>query len=80
MPNVDDEGTDLLDWLEHRDWAELEPGARVTYTGGLLAAHGLWVVHERVADDRYTIKHPDNEWERLNADRVDLTPVGLDPL
>lgn len=76
---INDEGADLLAWLEQRDWAELEPGTRVAYAGGLLAAHGLWVVAEQVDEDRYTLKHPDNEWQRLNADRSELTPVGLDP-
>lgn len=68
-------GANFLAWLEHNDWSELEPGERVAYAGALLNAHGLWVVHSRIDDDRYTLKHPDREWERLNADRTDLTPI-----
>lgn len=72
---VDEAGAEFLAWLEHNDWSELEPGEPVIYKGGLIAAHGLWVVHARVDDERYTLRHPDNEWERLNADRSDVTPV-----
>lgn len=72
---MDEAGADFLAYLEHTDWSELEPGQEVAYARGLLAAHGLWIVHARVDDDRYTLKHPDKEWERLNADRLELTPV-----
>lgn len=53
----------------------LEPGTIVEYKGSILKAHGLWVVRVQVADDRYTLAHPLNEWERLNADRIDIEPI-----
>lgn len=72
---MEEAGANFLAWLEHTDWSELAPGDPVQYQGAMLNAHGLWVVHSRVDDDRYTLRHPQNEWERLNADRTDLTPV-----
>ncbi len=67
---------DSIDWeaLE-RDFKPYVPGTLVRYTGAMLNAHGLWVVHSEVGDERYTLRHPDNEWDRLNADREDITPV-----
>lgn len=56
-------------------WKPLEPGTVVEYSGPMLAAHGLWVVRVQVGDDRYTLAHPLNEWERLNAHLSDLKAV-----
>lgn len=67
---------DYLKWLE-TEWndQQLEPGTPVEYRGAMLNAHGLWVVHSQIDDTRYTLRSPDNEWARLNANRSDLTPV-----
>ncbi len=74
---MNEAGADFLAWLEHRDWSELELGEGVVYKGAMLSAHGLWVVHARIDDDRYTLRHPDHEFMRLNADRLELQPVDM---
>jgi len=56
---------------------ELPPGTVVEYHGPMVEAHGLWVVRVQVADARYTLAHPVHEWQRLNADRDDLTRTDL---
>jgi hypothetical protein len=68
--------TDYLRWLE-AEWNDntLEPETPVEYRGAMLNAHGLWVVHAQIDDTRYTLRSPDNEHVRLNADRRDLTPL-----
>lgn len=58
-----------------REFTPLEPGTIVEYKGSLVKAHGLWVVRVQVGDDRYTLAHPLNEWQRLNADRIDIEPL-----
>lgn len=54
---------------------EIEPGTPVLYGGTIEKAHGLWIVSSRIGDDRYTLMSTHNEWERLNADRADITRV-----
>lgn len=69
---------DSWEWLRELERAltvELTPGDQVMYEGGFLNAHGVWVVHARLDNTYYTLRHPENSWERLNADRTDLTPV-----
>lgn len=67
---------DSIDWdaLE-KEFRAYKPGTQVDYQGSIIAARGIWVVRAEIGDERYTLQHPTNEWERLNADREDLTPV-----
>ncbi len=58
-----------------KEFRAYEPGTRVMYRGATLNAHGIWIVHSEVGDERYTLRCPQHTWERLNADREDLTPV-----
>lgn len=76
MAGEEAEGGTYLAWLEHTDWSELEPGEMVLYLGSIDACHGLtYVVVEQIDVDRYKLKSTQYEWERLNADRMDLTPM-----
>lgn len=72
---LNDEGTIYLAWLEDRHWAELEEGDCVIYSGRLHEASYGWVVHEKLADGRYTLRSVLWTNVRLNADRSELTPV-----
>lgn len=68
----------LFEFLTRTHWRELEPGERVMYRGSIVKAHGVWVVHAELGDDRYTLSHPLHTWERLNADRIDVEPIRQD--
>lgn len=70
--------SDFLEWLEGQHWFILKPGTLVEYRGSISACHGLWVASAQVSDDRYTLGHPINAWERLNADRDALDVVSPD--
>lgn len=72
---LNDNEIDFLAWVDYNYYSELEPGDEVKYEGGFLKLRGVWIVHERIDDDRYTLKLPSNEYARLNADRRDLVPV-----
>lgn len=72
---LSDEQINYLAWLEDRDWSELEPGECVIYSGRLHDASYGWVVHEKLPDDRYTLRSTLWTNVRLNADRRELTPV-----
>lgn len=54
---------------------ELPPGTPVLYEGAWEACRGLWIVHAHIDDARVVLAHPDNEWQRLNAYKSDLTVV-----
>ena len=67
---------DYLDWLENQNWSILKPGDIVEYRGGLVKAHGLWVVDSQTDDDAYTLKPQVGLSNvRLNAHRSALTPI-----
>jgi hypothetical protein len=69
--------TNFDDFFNHAEaqFRPLEPGTIVEYKGSMLAAHGLWVVRVQLDEERYTLAHSLNEWERLNADRIDIEPI-----
>lgn len=50
----------------------LQPGTFVWYGGSIEKAHGVWMIHSQISDDRYTLASTTNTWERLNADRDSL--------
>lgn len=54
---------------------ELPPDTTVLYEGALIACHGLWIVHAHIDDTRVLLRSPTNEWQRLNANKSDLTVV-----
>ncbi len=64
------EDADFFRQLERElGFDELPPGTVVEYTGPMVGCHGLWVVRVQIGDERYTLAHPLNEWQRLNASR-----------
>jgi len=54
---------------------ELPPGTPVLYEGSWEKCRGLWVVSHHIDDARVVLRSPDNEWQRLNAYKSDLTVV-----
>lgn len=62
-----DKEINFLAWTEDRDWSELDAGQRVVHQGR------IWIVVRALGDDRYTLKSVRNFFERVNADRVDIT-------
>lgn len=72
---MEEAGADYLAFLEYMDWSELAPGTLVVYTGRLMSEYGIWVVKTQIDDTYYELEKPEGCWERMNADRIYLTPL-----
>lgn len=73
---TDQEFWDVLSGGMGKDLSPLQPEELVLYRGTIeKATTELWVVHQQIDNDRYTLRHRTNEWERLNASRDEIERV-----